>query len=156
MPARASSPDGTCRALPNAYYTFSYVAAQHDTTAKEFTFPIYSNGSKIDSGARGADAGMQDGVDLINAVAAHPATGPRLARKLYQFFISEVSAPDPALMSELSRHLLPQQVRDEAGGRAPAAVAAIRGRRRIATRGIRGRPSSSRGRSRKSAGPASR
>src|SRR5206468_6357045 len=30
----------------NAYYTFNYVAAQHDTTAKEFTFPIYSNGSK--------------------------------------------------------------------------------------------------------------
>ena len=31
----------------NAYYTFSYVAGQHDTTAKEFTFPIYSNGSKV-------------------------------------------------------------------------------------------------------------
>ncbi len=85
----------------NAYYTFSYVAGQHDTTAKEFTFPIYSNGSRTIP-ARSADAGMQDGIDLINAVAAHPATGPRLARKLYQFFVNEVSPPDEALVSELA------------------------------------------------------
>jgi len=85
----------------NTYYTFSYVAGQHDTTAKEFTFPIYSNGSKVIP-ARSADAGMQDGVDLINAVAGHPATGPRLARKLYQFFISEISNPDPSLIADLA------------------------------------------------------
>jgi uncharacterized protein (DUF1800 family) len=85
----------------NAYYTFSYVAAQHDTTAKEFTFPIYSNGSKVIP-ARSQDAGMQDGIDLINAVAAHPATGPRLARKLYQFFINEISEPDPGLIADLA------------------------------------------------------
>ena len=85
----------------NAYYTFNYVAGQHDTSAKEFTFPIYSNGSKTIP-ARAADSGQQDGVDLINAVAGHPATGPRLARKLYQFFISEVSDPDPTLISELA------------------------------------------------------
>jgi uncharacterized protein (DUF1800 family) len=85
----------------NAYYTFSFVAGQHDTAAKEFTFPIYSNGGKVIP-ARSGDAGMQDGVDLINAVAAHPATGPRLARKLYQFFVSEVSPPDPGLIGELA------------------------------------------------------
>jgi uncharacterized protein (DUF1800 family) len=85
----------------NAYYTFSYVAGQHDTTAKEFTFPIYSNGSKVIP-ARSQDAGMQDGLDLINAVAAHPATGPRLARKLYQFFINEISEPDPGLIADLA------------------------------------------------------
>ncbi len=85
----------------NAYYTFSYVAGQHDTTAKEFTFPIYSNGSKVIP-ARAQDAGMQDGLDLINAVAAHPATGPRLARKLYQFFISEVSEPDQGVIADLA------------------------------------------------------
>ena len=44
---------------------------------------------------------MQDGVDLINAVARHPATGPRLARKLYAFFVSEVGAPDEGLIAEL-------------------------------------------------------
>ena len=85
----------------NAYYTFNFAAGQHDTAAKEFTFPIYANGSKVIPGRTG-DAGMQDGVDLINAVAAHPATGPRLARKLYQFFVSEVSPPDPRLIAELA------------------------------------------------------
>jgi uncharacterized protein (DUF1800 family) len=86
----------------NAYYSFSYVSGNHDTTAKDFTFPIYSNGSKTIP-ARSADQGQQDGLDLINAVAGHPATGPRLARKLYQFFVSEVSDPDAALISQLAR-----------------------------------------------------
>jgi uncharacterized protein (DUF1800 family) len=86
----------------NAYYTFSYVAGQHDTTAKEFTFPIYPGGGRTIA-ARAADAGMQDGVDLINAVARHPATGPRLALKLYRYFVSEIGAPDQRLIDELSR-----------------------------------------------------
>src|SRR5439155_17480452 len=43
-----------------------------------------------------------DGVDLLNAVAAHPATGPRLARKLCQFFVSEIGEPDSALIAELA------------------------------------------------------
>jgi uncharacterized protein (DUF1800 family) len=46
---------------------------------------------------------MDDGVDLINAVARHPATGPRLARKLYRFFISEVGPIDEPLVSDLAR-----------------------------------------------------
>jgi uncharacterized protein (DUF1800 family) len=86
----------------NAYYVFNYNAAQHDTTAKEFTFAVYDNGSKVIP-ARAAEGGMQDGIDLIAAVARHPATGPRLARKLYGFFVSEVGAPDQSLIDELSR-----------------------------------------------------
>ena len=31
----------------NSYYIFNYVAAQHDTAAKEFTFSIFENGSKV-------------------------------------------------------------------------------------------------------------
>ena len=46
---------------------------------------------------------MQDGLDLINAVARHPATGPRLARKLYEFFVNEVDAPDAGLINEVSQ-----------------------------------------------------
>jgi uncharacterized protein (DUF1800 family) len=46
---------------------------------------------------------MQDGVDLIDAVARHPATGPRLARKLYAYFINEVDPPDESLIAELAR-----------------------------------------------------
>ena len=105
---------------------FNYNAAQHDTAAKEFTFPIYPNGSRVIP-ARAAAAGMQDGLDLIDAVVRHPATGPRLARKLYNFFINEVDAPDAALIKEISdlyyarnfeiepmvrRLLLSQQFRD--------------------------------------------
>ena len=86
----------------NAYYQFNYNANQHDTTAKEFTFPIYSTGSKTIP-ARTASEGMQDGLDLITAVAAHPATGPRLARKLYRFFVSEIDTPDEKLISTLSK-----------------------------------------------------
>jgi uncharacterized protein (DUF1800 family) len=85
-----------------AYYQFNYVAAQHDTAAKEFTFPIYTDGNRTIP-ARSADAGAQDGLDLITAVARHPATGPRLARKLYSFFVSEVGVPDQGLIEDLSR-----------------------------------------------------
>ena len=71
----------------NAYYTFTYIAGQHDTTAKEFTFPIYSERQQDDSGAVG-DAGMQDGVDLIDAVAAasgdRPAAGAEAVSVLRQ------------------------------------------------------------------------
>jgi uncharacterized protein (DUF1800 family) len=80
---------------------FGYNGAQHDTGPKEFTFPIYPGGSRTIP-ARSAGAGMQDGLDLIDAVVRHPATGPRLARKLYGFFINEVDPPDEALVGEVS------------------------------------------------------
>jgi uncharacterized protein (DUF1800 family) len=86
----------------NGYYRFNYSAANHDTTAKEFSFPIYRNGGKVIP-ARSAADGMQDGIDLLNAVAAHPATGPRLARKLYGYFINEVDPPDASLISDMAR-----------------------------------------------------
>jgi uncharacterized protein (DUF1800 family) len=86
----------------NAYYTFVYNPNQHDTTAKDFSFPVYSNGSRTIP-ARTAAEGMQDGLDFINAVAAHPMTGPRLATKLYRFFISETDTPDPKLIESLSK-----------------------------------------------------
>jgi uncharacterized protein (DUF1800 family) len=81
-------------------WDFSYVAGNHDTNAKEFTFPIYSDGSKI---IPARNDGMQDGLDFINAVAAHPATGPRLARKLYAYFINEVDAPDETLIDAVAK-----------------------------------------------------
>jgi uncharacterized protein (DUF1800 family) len=84
------------------HYAFNYNAAQHDTEAKTFTFPIYPNGSTTIP-ARPAASGMQDGIDLINAVAAHPATGPRLARKLYAFFVNEIDPPDAGLINEVAQ-----------------------------------------------------
>ena len=85
-----------------AYYNFNYAANQHDTGPKDFSFPIFPDGNRRIPG-RSEAQGMQDGVDLINAVARHPATGPRLARKLYRFFINEVNEPDERLIQELSR-----------------------------------------------------
>ena len=83
------------------HYQFSYVAAQHETSAKEFSFPIYTNGSRVIP-ARSASDGMQDGIDLIDAVARHPETGPRLARKLYAYFVNEVDPPDEDLIATLA------------------------------------------------------
>ena len=71
------------------HYSFLYNANQHDTAEKTFSFPIYPDGSKTIP-ARAAAAGMQDGLDFIDALAASPDTGRYLARKLYRFFISEV------------------------------------------------------------------
>ena len=84
------------------YYAFNYNAGQHDTAAKDFTFPIYPDGGRRIP-ARSAAQGMDDGVDLINAVARHPETGPRLARKLYAFFVNEIEDPDQRLIDDLAR-----------------------------------------------------
>ena len=81
----------------NAYQEFVYNADQHDTTAKTFSFPIYSNGSRTIP-ERSESAGIQDGVDLITALAIHPETARRLARKFWNFFISEIHPPDPAFV----------------------------------------------------------
>jgi uncharacterized protein (DUF1800 family) len=81
---------------------FFYNANQHDTAAKEFTFPIYSNGSRVIP-ARAAAQGMQDGLDLIDALARHPETAKRLARKLYAFFVSETEEPNAKLVDTLAQ-----------------------------------------------------
>ena len=82
----------------NAYKEFVYNADQHETSEKTFSFPIYSDGSKTIP-ARSESAGMQDGIDLITALAFHPETARRLARKFWSFFISEIVPPDPAFVS---------------------------------------------------------
>ena len=101
----------------NGYYTFNYVAGQHDTTAKEFTFPIYAGGGKTIP-ARSADAGMQDGIDLINAVARHPATGPRLATQAVSLLRQRDRRPGPAADRRHGPAVLLQQLRDQADGAA--------------------------------------
>jgi uncharacterized protein (DUF1800 family) len=84
-----------------SHFEFLYNAAQHDTAAKAFTFPIYPDGSRTIP-ARPAADGMQDGLDFIDALAAHPETGPRLARKLFQFFVSEIDEPPAAFISRVA------------------------------------------------------
>jgi uncharacterized protein (DUF1800 family) len=81
----------------NSYQEFVYNADQHDPTAKTFSFPIYSNGSNTIPERSPAD-GMQDGIDLITALAFNPNTARRMAGKFWQFFISDTQAPDPAFI----------------------------------------------------------
>jgi uncharacterized protein (DUF1800 family) len=83
-------------------YAFIYNAAQHETTAKDFSFAIYPDGGKTIP-ARSAAAGMQDGLDLIAALARHPETGRRLARRLYAFFVSELNPPNEQLIAWLGQ-----------------------------------------------------
>jgi uncharacterized protein (DUF1800 family) len=82
---------------PNAYQEFVYNADQHDTEPKTFSFPIYNTGSRTIP-ARSESEGMQDGMDLITALAFHPETGRRLARKFWQFFVSDIQPPDPGFV----------------------------------------------------------
>jgi uncharacterized protein (DUF1800 family) len=81
-----------------AYYEFVFNQGQHDTAAKTFTFPIYPDGSRTIA-ARAAAQGMQDGFDLIAALARHPATAHRLTLKLYRYFVSELGPADERVIS---------------------------------------------------------
>jgi uncharacterized protein (DUF1800 family) len=90
---------------PATYYEFFYNQAQHDTTAKTFTFPIYPDGGKTIP-ARSAADGMQDGIDLLTALAGHPATAERLARRLWNYFISELEPPAPAFVTAVAHEYL--------------------------------------------------
>jgi uncharacterized protein (DUF1800 family) len=69
-------------------FQFAYNAGQHDTNAKTFSFPIYRDGNRTIPGRPAAD-GMQDGMDLVTALAGD---GRHLATKLYRFFVSEFEA----------------------------------------------------------------
>ncbi len=94
------------RAVTTAsYYTFLYRPNDHDTNAKEFTFPIYPDGGRIIPARAGAN-GEQDALDLILALARHPATARRLATKLYKFFLNETAEPDQGLISAMANSYL--------------------------------------------------
>lgn len=84
-----------------SYYEFTFNANNHDATAKQFTFPIYPDGSRTIP-ARAAAQGMQDGFDLIAALARHPETAHRLSRRLWSFFVSELVAPDERVISQVA------------------------------------------------------
>jgi len=82
-------------------FSFIYRADQHETAAKTFSFPIYSDGGRTIP-SRSAAAGQQDGLDLINALATHPETARRIATKLYGFFVSETADPPASFINDLA------------------------------------------------------
>ena len=96
---------GDRASVMTSYYTFQYRAADHDTNAKTFTFAIYPDGGKTIP-ARAAAAGEQDALDLILALARHPATAQRLATRLYKFFVNETSEPDASLVNAMAQSYL--------------------------------------------------
>jgi uncharacterized protein (DUF1800 family) len=49
---------------------------------------------------------MQDGLDLIAALAANPNTARYLATKLYRFFVNDQKAPDPAFVQNIAQTYL--------------------------------------------------
>jgi uncharacterized protein (DUF1800 family) len=82
-------------------YTFNYNAGFHDTGPKDFSFPIYKDGGRRIP-ERSAANGMQDGLDLIAALATHQETANRMARRLWTWFVSETETPDPAFVSDIA------------------------------------------------------
>src|SRR5581483_6025011 len=82
-------------------FKFVFNANAHETTAKTFSFPIYADGGRTIP-ARAASAGMQDGIDLINALAMHQETATRVVTKLYNYFVSETVTPNPAFIAGLA------------------------------------------------------
>jgi uncharacterized protein (DUF1800 family) len=86
---------------PAQHYEFVYNESQHETAEKTFSFAIYPDGGKTIP-ARAAAGGMQDGIDLINALAGNPNTARYLAAKLYRFFVSEFTDPDPSFVDRIA------------------------------------------------------
>jgi uncharacterized protein (DUF1800 family) len=84
-----------------SYYEFAFAPGNHDANVKEFSFAVYPDGRRTIP-ARAASDGMQDGFDLIAALARHPATAHRLCRNLWAYFISELVAPDEHVISDLA------------------------------------------------------
>ncbi len=90
-------------------YQFQYNAGQHDTDAKEFTFSIYSSrraGATRRIPARGPMVGLDDGRDLIRALAYHPETARRLARRFWTWFVSETEPAPDSFVASVARTYL--------------------------------------------------
>jgi uncharacterized protein (DUF1800 family) len=83
------------------HYEFVYNQNQHDVAAKTFSFAIYPDGGTTIP-ARAAAAGMQDGIDFITGLAAHPNTARYLATKLYRFFVNEFGAVNVTFVNRVA------------------------------------------------------
>lgn len=86
---------------PAQHWEFFYDANQHDTDSKTFSFPIYADGGKTIP-ARSASNGMQDGIDLINALAGSRMTAYYLSTKMYKFFVNETTGPSGPVLEQLA------------------------------------------------------
>ena len=121
---RLEPPAGRRCRRPDAYYAFFYNAgpARHERQGVQLSDLSPTAAGRFRR-ASAAD-GMQDGIDLIAALARHPETARRLARKLWRFFVSEMRPPDDGFV-EHGGARLPAERLQHGGGRARRA--AVRG-----------------------------
>ena len=90
-------------------YRFQFNAGQHDTDPKEFSFRIFSSRRASTTRTipgRSAMIGMDDGRDLIHALAYHPETARRLARRFWTWFVSETEPAPDSFVTSVSRTYL--------------------------------------------------
>jgi len=90
------------------HYEFVFNPNQHDVAAKTFSFAVYPDGGTTIP-ARAAGSGMQDGIDFINGLAAHPNTARYLATKLYRFFVNEFGAVNVTFVNRVATVYLQSQ-----------------------------------------------
>ena len=107
--------------------TFFYNAAQHDTGAKTFTFPIYPDGSKTIP-ARAAAGGMQDGLDFIAALARSPRYGGLSRPQAVPVLHLGVRRRRRGVRQTRIGNLLPERLQHARGDARGADVAAVLGR----------------------------
>ena len=136
-------------------YQFAYVPNNHDTGEKTFSFPIYADGSKTIR-ARSAAEGMQDGLDLIEALAANPETPRYIGKKLYRFFVSESGDVPASFLDQISAAYFRSRYDMKDGHAGAAHVARVLATARTSSRVSDGRSNSSCARSRTSGGAVSR
>jgi uncharacterized protein (DUF1800 family) len=83
---------------PDVRVSYLYRADRHQDGPKTFSFPIYPDGGKTIP-----SSGEQEGLDFLLACCRHPATGPRLARKLYAYFVSELHPAPQAFVDRVAQ-----------------------------------------------------
>jgi len=82
---------------PDVTYHYQFRADKHQEGPKTFSFDIYPGGGRTI-----ASGGEQEGLDFLLACCRHPATGPRLARKLYAFFVNDIGVPPQAFVDRVA------------------------------------------------------
>ncbi len=83
---RRTTSDGIENGDPNGVWTFRFDADQHDTAQKT----VFANTPyQIDLPARTGPTGVQDGIEVIQAIVDHPSTAEFICIKLIQRFVSD-------------------------------------------------------------------
>ena len=129
MRARACSRAGTCsasarRGIQRGFFQFFFNAAQHDTNAKTFTFPIYPTARRPFRRER-LRTGMQDGLDLLAGWRGIPRQRAGWPASSGRFSSARFGSPT-RLSSPASRTCTPQRLPHGARRARGAVVAGVR------------------------------